>query len=794
MAARPPSAPRPAVLKEQRSDQTLSSSAAPFSQQQALNPPGITAHQPVAPKAEVPVHQKKGPFPAAATTPQSSLPSRGYPPAASFRSSTPPGDVRNVQSNNPSLQPAPAEFRVPPTPKGFGSATWVPAGQSISVAGMVIPGGMVYVGTRLPTPLNDNDPCLIDPSKPVASRGDYTDEQMGYWPSYGGISAQARHAYLSWLAGGRTDPDADIGYVFLFFYGLERRAILDAAKDDAAKTDWPVIANELRRLLAIYGDKSHSFRSYAGSLLDWASLAELPEKAYAKPVPTFPKSYELPLYIRLALGQAAVDGAPVPAELALAWVRLDPTTYLRTPASRCEEEFDELFICNYRATFGDGLLLPRNRTKLKLVHRPASAGFRGHGEAHLHFGDVPDVTVLTAPIKKLHQVVEMTTKELDAFSRYVGKNPEERHSLEGLLHLPVTLWPEKARSALRDVEAKTAGGMAVTSLQELMAKLGATKDLTRDKIVGLARVLESVNVGIEPDVLSGSRMPKADEKVVLFAVQSSEATSRTTPAYQAAVLTLQFASAVASADGEFGIREMGHLREQIQSWKHLTPNHVRRLLAHLRLLVSVPASLPDLKRKLQPLDEAARKTIAAFMVAVVQSDGSVSPAEVKMLQKVYKALGVDSGNVFSDLHAVATGGQTAPLTEVEARATGFRLDHARIAALQKETEAASALLADIFREEEPVPSVVTEVDNEVNEQPRGLLGLDEPHSALARMLLSRPEWSREELVDVAADLDLMLDGALEHINEAAFDTHDMPFFEGSDPVTVNSEILEKVEA
>ena len=46
----------------------------------------------------------------------------------------------------------------------------------------------------------------------------------------------------------------------------------------------------------------------------------------------------------------------------------------------------------------------------------------------------------------------------------------------------------------------------------------------------------------------------------------------------------------------------------------------------------------------------------------------------------------------------------------------------------------------------------------------------------------------------AADLDLMLDGALEHINEAAFDTHDMALFEGDDPVTVNAEILEKVEA
>ena len=61
------------------------------------------------------------------------------------------------------------------------------------------------------------------------------------------------------------------------------------------------------------------------------------------------------------------------------------------------------------------------------------------------------------------------------------------------------------------------------------------------------------------------------------------------------------------------------------------------------------------------------------------------------------------------------------------------------------------------------------------------------------MLLSRPEWSREELLDAAADLDLMLDGALEHINEASFDAYDSPLTEGENPITVNIEVLEKLE-
>ena len=87
-----------------------------------------------------------------------------------------------------------------------------------------------------------------------------------------------------------------------------------------------------------------------------------------------------------------------------------------------------------------------------------------------------------------------------------------------------------------------------------------------------------------------------------------------------------------------------------------------------------------------------------------------------------------------------------------------------------------------------------EPEEEVAEAPYGLKGLDGAHASFVNQLISRPEWTREELLDLASDLDLMLDGALERINEAAFDAHDGPLTEGDDPVTINRDILEKVPA
>jgi hypothetical protein len=99
-------------------------------------------------------------------------------------------------------------------------------------------------------------------------------------------------------------------------------------------------------------------------------------------------------------------------------------------------------------------------------------------------------------------------------------------------------------------------------------------------------------------------------------------------------------------------------------------------------------------------------------------------------------------------------------------------------------------LAGVFAEDEPV----AETADDVAEQPtaRGLLGLDDAHSTFLRLLLSRPSWTRSELADAASDLDLMLDGAIEQVNEASLDHWDEPLTDGDDPVEINQEFAQRL--
>lgn len=788
----PPTSPTPSPSRQGDAPSLPPPLPMANARQPAKAVPGTSAHPPA------PIHK---PVASPNTPPAAAQPLSAHwvPPGASqpmgATSARPPSAPPRSEPefySAPLGAPASPEktFAIPKPPPGSAEGRWMPAGQVVRVAGLDLPNGMLYVGTRLKAANGSAEPSLISEHLNIARQGDYRERHTNYWPSFSDISAMGRRAYLNWLAEGRSHPDCDIGLVFLFFYGLERRVILDTSKDPAIKAEWPAIADELRRLLAIYGQRSGSFLRYAGELLNWIELDGVSSNAklYLEPLPSFPRGYELPAYLKLALGQASLDRAPLPGELALAWVRLNPQSGLRTAATRCPDEFEQLFLQRYREVLGRGLVLPKNRTKLKFVYQPASAGFNG-ATISLGFGDVPDVTALTAPIRTLMEIANQCTDELGAFSRLVGKDASARSSLDGLLQLPATLWPAEAQKRIEALKGSMQAGSLTQRLDAVIALLGGSSQaLNRDRVRTLARALQDVGIGMEPDVLAGARAPGAADPVVLFALSPGEASGSDTDAYRTAALTLQLASAVAHADGSISEQETLHLRKEIELWNHLTPRSRERLHAHLSWLVSSPMTLAGLKKKLDPLEQSAKQVVATFMATLAQADGMVSPDEVKFLEKVYKALGIEPRQVFSDIHAVGSGNAASAPTAT----MGFRLDAVRIAELEKDTARVSALLSEIFTEETvPPPAPPVEVEPT---QDSGLLGLDEAHSALVRLMLSRPQWSRTELEDAASDLELMLDGALEQVNEACFDAHDIPLSEGEDPIDIHPEALEKIEA
>ncbi|WP_426181017.1 TerB N-terminal domain-containing protein [Pseudomonas sp. TWRC1-2] len=711
-------------------------------------------------------------------------------------------DFHTIRVSTPEQQ-----FTIPKPKNLSPKARWIGKDETINVGGQALTVRMVYFAEKTDRTFN-HEPSLIDGRLPVQiTHVDLTEKLTGYWPSYSGISPAARRGYLQWLSEGRCAPSVDIGYVFIFFYGLERRVIVDSITDEAARSELPTIADEIGRLKNLYGDNS-SFRNYASNLLNHIQIMDVEPQMYLNAPPRFESNgFELPIALRLALGQMALDKHPLNAAWAMAWVHSDTNISRRTAVSRCADQFASLFAAQYSARYPNGLVLTQNKTLLKIAYRSASSRLSA---PEIALGDIPDVSATSATRNKLQAIVDECTIVLDPYSRYLGRNPEGASNLEGILQLPVALWPAAAKDVIAELQLQVGDEQLVMTFGELAGRFGSTGALPRGTIVALARALESLNIGFEPDVLSGSRTPKNSDTIVLFATGDDDGSLRTTSDYHAAVVTLDLASAVAAVDGESSSDEMTQLGRHIDSWSHLCVSHRKRLKAHLQIQILQPPTLASLKKKLSPLNADAKRTIAEFLVHLAQADGHVSPQEVRLLERVYKTLELDPQLLYGDLHGAAInpprdlsstpalGAESSPDQAGDTPGTndasrGFNLDMDKIAQLQRETAAVSALLAEVFNDESPEPPIVeVSIRDQPTDHAATVHGLDTEHSAFLRMIVSRREWSRQELEDVATDMELMLDGALEHINDMAFERFDMPVSEGDDPIEINPDILEEL--
>jgi len=716
-----------------------------------------------------------------------------------------PRDIsQRVANRHASFAPPTPAAPTPPAPV----ASWLPPGTGITLAGHSIVGGLLYVGSGLASASGAMvEPALIDPRLPVdGRRPDWSGQGLDYWPSYATIPPQSRAAYLAWLADGRRYPQVPIGYVFLYLYGLERRALHDLALDrSTAVYELPIIHAEVRRLLGIYGGHG-TFQRYAGQFeqaLEILTLAGAQFSAGAPPAPA--RETPPPLRLRAGLGSFALQGRPIPAQWALTWIRSHPDYYPRTAATRCATEFDALFQLRYTARHGQGLVVRPGRTEIALDYRPASAGFRGVAE--LTLAGIPEVLTLAAPTRKLVALADECTSELEAYSRFIGRAPDGHTSVQAQALLPIELLDLTAGGAGHAVAwARTRLGAAETALvaaEEFTALISApdTKPVKKD-VIALARLLGSAGIGVEPDPRLGGPTPAAGP-MVLFAAPGGP-TAAASDAYQAATVLLHLAAAVSAADGETSQAEQRHLSDHLERALHLTSDERRRLHAHLRWLIAKPVKLSGLTRRIAGIDEAQRSYVAEFLTAVAAADGHISPEEVKTLTKIYRLLGLDPGLAQSALAASAVPAPAADPVVVRpgqpergyaipppptpsvppAASSSVRLDQEVIAAKLAESARVGALLGSIFTDEDPTPPPPPPPP-----AADPVAGLDGRHSGLVRALTTTEQLSRAQFEQLAARWNLLPDGALDRINEAAYELAGEPLLDGDDPIRVDRHLL-----
>lgn len=691
---------------------------------------------------------------------------------------------------------------------------WIPQNQLITVSGYQIDGGMIYVGEGLGSVRNpySPDPALINPKLKVNNiNPDHAGHSMTYWPSYNDIKPEARAAYLDWLSTGRKNPTAHIGYVFLFFYGLERRLLIDSGTSEKASSEAAAIISEVERLLDIYSCDS-SFNGYASSFLGIARLKFQSSDDFTVYKEEGVSWGEYPLSFRIALARLSKNRQPIPSSYALLWAEYHPEVYFRTPAQRCREEFGKLFDIRYREKFGEGLVIEPNKSYLKINYQPASSSIY---PISYEVKDLPDLTRLSKPISQIRGIIDQCTEELNSYSRFVGRRPEEKSSLSAISLLPKELITQMdlgnvaslrkwAQNLLQSQETAELPARELLNLMDIKGD----KALSKSDCVSIAQMLGTLGYGIEPDIRFGDNKIDPAGKAVLFSLDENE--PRTPgPSYKAASAALHLAAAISAADGSVSEAEEMHLERHLESSLHLSQPEQKRLRVYMRWLILSSPGFSSLRKHINSLDELSRKSIGFFLINVAYADGIVDPDEIKTLKKIYKLLKLDEETIYSDIHSIQSGGAAEPVTVQKASpdsaeypipervfsapmtsSSKLDLDHRAIEEKKKDTQKIQDILSTIFTQEEAILESVKPVLSNVGKE--GILGLDQAHSGLVRELAVQSYWSREDFEQLCDKYGLMPDGAMETINAVTYDQFDNPFIEEDGRIEINPDIVKEI--
>jgi hypothetical protein len=304
--------------------------------------------------------------------------------------------------------------------------------------------------------------------------------------------------------------------------------------------------------------------------------------------------------------------------------------------------------------------------------------------------------------------------------------------------------------------------------------------------------LACVGCGLEPDPLDGSAPLDDDTTVFVFADQGAKRSLSYAVAATAAILVAGLARARV---GRAEAIEATWL-EQASVRLGLAAHEMVRLRARLWWLRGTNAGLAKARRLLAEASASDRETVAWSAAVAAGAGGLVEREQVAVLEAIYDKLGVPRQGLYATLHGAAAASARAasePITvSVEPPAAihaiprppkGGKpgLDEARIRRVRDETERVSSVLAEIFVEE---TAALPETEP-AGSPGSGLAGLDVAYAPLVERLLSSPAWSRAEFETAARAGGLMPEGALEAINEWAFERFDEPLLEDGETLTVN---------
>jgi uncharacterized tellurite resistance protein B-like protein len=302
----------------------------------------------------------------------------------------------------------------------------------------------------------------------------------------------------------------------------------------------------------------------------------------------------------------------------------------------------------------------------------------------------------------------------------------------------------------------------------------------------IAMTIEGSGLSIEPDARFTNRRYKRDERVILFPgkpIPHFEASR-----YLAAAYMLQIGLAIAAADGEVAEEETDYLTHQLQDSFVLTPSELKRLEALKALLIAENHGPQNVPRPPKSMSQENRQALGQFIVAMVVADGLIQTAEITAARLLFVRLGLNPSDIDRTLTVTTAPSPTDDLVLVQEAKPGqpgelipplpltqtplkLSIDREAVARIMLETREVAMLLAEAMAvdEEDAAIPEAKPVTEPAQSLPQNSNGIPARYAKFYQVMIGQSSWPLSEIEALARQHNLMAAGAIEAINEWAFD-------------------------
>ena len=659
------------------------------------------------------------------------------------------------------------------------NASWYGLGSTVEIQGYKINAPLIYISNSR----NKSSARYIISKKLKVNHNENYD-YIGYWPSYSTLSPGQRGMFLKWLSQGKNNPAIDIGYVFIYFYGLEYRVLQE-------NKDLELIGYEIIRLRKYYAS-NRSFLGYSERLLAYI-ISNLNDKNIARKIfkavepglDKYSNIYRSGIHLKIK-GSNFIDVDEL--------ISLIPT-FESVNRSSIPKKVGDYFNKYFKIIAEEEIKEAIAQVKLKEYKERywSASQFTDRDYYYKGLRIIADRNIQNKLSNKWKQAIE----DFRPYSRKLNT-----YNLREIFHL----LPDKLKKTiehplkkqLTEIEEKLVG-KAVT-ISEITSYLGieTSEKLNSKQCKEIIDTLLYANIIIEPNAVYFKKNYKKNDLVLLS--KTEKASILNTSDYKQAALLVDLGVDLAYADDDYSDEEAQQIYLAVSSGFLYTTLEFEHLKLRVELYKAQKPNISGILNKIsENLGTKNLKTLSRYLVGVALADGHFTNEENKKIkgflsklgvkesdiEKIYKEFGISE--TFKNIELKASQNNTQKGSLIP-KTNEVVLDQKKLDQIKSDTEEVKLILSEIIAEEENDDiSIVKEVEEIENE-------LDSKYWPFLKIIIQKNKWDKKSLKNKAKEHRFMVNAAISEINEWTEEKHgDYLVFENDDNFEVNTLILENIK-